>query len=220
MINLKNERSNQNYRLMGWLVVGMAVLCGCKMTAPMHVWKASQVPKSGAVRVAIAPIGGAGDATERMQVAMQQAQPNPNPMVAALHPKDLAQIGGIQLVSYDNQPNDMATLAAARQSGMDYILQGHVVDSYLDVPPPDPNEKRRFRIFKKKPKPEFITVHWRVIDVTSGQQIKDQTISIDRVQAEKQYPDLAYHASGGDGKVLMASARESVKQKEKNSDKI
>lgn len=175
----------------------------------MHVWKASQAPKSGAVRIAVAPVGGSTDATERLQNAMQRAQPNPNPLVAALHPQELAQVGGIQLVSYDNQPNDMATLAAARHAGMDYILQGNVLDAYLDIPPPDPIEQRKFRIFKPKEKVEFLTVHWSVIDVASGLRIKEQTISMDRKEAEKRYPDLAYHTAGGDGRVLMASARES-----------
>lgn len=189
--------------------IAMVSLAGCKMTAPMHVWKASEVSTSGVVRIAVAPIGGKSDASDRLMVAMQRAQPQPNPMVAAMYPTELAQIGGIQLVSYDHQPNDMATLASARRAGMDYILQGNIIEEELDIPPPEPNPKRRFQFFKPKEKLEHLTVHWSVIDVDSGLRVKEKMVTLDRQQALDQYPDLEYHTQGNDGKVLMASARQS-----------
>ncbi len=191
------------------LAVTLLSSFGCHMTAPMHTWKASQVSKSGLVRVAVAPIGGNPSSVERLQNAMKLAQPQPNPLVVALHPVELEQTGGIQLVSFDNQPNEMATLSAARRAGMDYLLQGHIQSDQLDLPPPDPKEKKKFRIFKPKEKTESLVVHWMVTDVNSGLKIKEQTIAIDRDQAEKKYPDLKMHTPGGDGRVLMASARQS-----------
>ncbi len=191
------------------ILVGIAHIAGCHMTAPMHTWKASQVSKAGLVRIAVAPIGGNLESAERLQKVMMLAQPQPNPLVAALHPSELEQAGGIQLVSYDNQPNEMATLSAARRAGMDYILQGHIQNDQLDIPEPDPKQKKRFRIFKPKEKVESLAVHWIVTDVNSGLKIKEQTISIDRNQAEKKFPDLKLHTPGGDGRVLMASARQS-----------
>ena len=191
------------------MAVWLAQCVGCHMTAPMRTWRASQVPKPGMVRVAIAPIGGDPALAERLQNMMMVAQPNPNPLIAALHPADLERVGGIQLVSYDSQPNDMATLSASRQAGMDYILQGYILNADLDSPPPDPEQNKRFRIFKPKEKVESIAVHWTVTDVTSGMKIKEQTYSTNRLQAEKQFPDLAMQAQGGEGRVLMASARQS-----------
>ncbi len=185
------------------------LVAGCKMTAPMHVWKASDVPKQGIVRVAVAPIGGKTDATDRLLNAMQRAQPQPNPMLAAMYPYELSQVGGIQLVSYDNQPNDMATLSSARLAGMDYILQGNIIDEELDIPPPEPTPKRRFRLFKPKEKLEYLTVHWSIVDVSTGQRIKEEIVSIDRKQAEKKYPELMMFAQGNDSRVLMASAKQS-----------
>ena len=102
---------------------------------------------------------------------------------------DLERVGGIQLVSYDNQPNDMATLSAARRAGMDYLLQGHILNDDLDTPPPDPKKKPRFRIFKPKEKVQSLSVHWVVTDVNSGQRVQEQTLAMDRLQAEKQFPD-------------------------------
>jgi hypothetical protein len=202
----KNSSFQRTPALCGLVCVLMA---GCKMTAPMHVWKASEVPKHGIVRVAVAPIGGKTDATDRLLNAMQRAQPQPNPMLAAMYPHELSQVGGIQLVSYDNQPNDMATLSSARLAGMDYILQGNIIDEALDIPPPEPTPKRRFRLFKPKEKLEYLTVHWSIVDVSSGQRIKEEIVSIDRKQAEKKYPELMMFAQGNDSRVLMASAKQS-----------
>ena len=206
------NKDARNHRLISpgtFIAFAILNLAGCHMTAPMHVWKAPQVAKNGLVRVAVAPIGGSTDATERLQNAMKLAQPQPNPLVAALHPSELEQTGGIQLVSFDNQPNEMATLSAARRAGMDYILQGYVQNDGLNLPEPDPNQKKRFRIFKRKEPVESLAVHWVVTDVQSGLKIKEQTIAIDRKQAEKKFPDLKMHTPGGDGRVLMASARQS-----------
>ncbi len=192
------------------LMVALLLHCpGCHMTAPMHTWKAPHVTKAGVVRVAVAPIGGRTEAAERLQKAMKLAQPQPNPLVAALHPIELEQASGIQLVSYDNQPNEMASLGAARRAEMDYILQGYIQHDDLDIPPPDPKKKPRFRIFKPKEPNESMSVHWVVTDVNSGLKVKEQTIAVDRLQAEKQFPDLSMHTPGGDGRVLMASARQS-----------
>jgi hypothetical protein len=191
-----------------WVVLSL-MLSGCQMTAPMHVWKAADVPRSGAVRVAVAPIGGTTDATSRLLEALQRAQPQPSTMLAAVYPIELTRIGGIQLVSYDNQPNDMATLASARRAGMDYVLQGNIIQDDLTLPEPDPNERRRFRIFKPKEKIESLTVHWSIVDVESGRRIREKTISVDRTKADKNNPELAFFTQGGDARVLMASARES-----------
>ena len=206
------EIDARKYWRIGYIVLAMLLLhvaAGCHMSAPMRTWKASKVSKAGFVRIAVAPIGGNPFAAERLQNAMKLAQPQPNPLVAALHPADLEQVGGIQLVSYDNQPNDMATLSAARRAGMDYLLQGHILNDDLETPPPDPKKKPRFRLFKPKEKVQSLAVQWVITDVNSGMRVKEQTVTMDRLQAEKQFPDLTMPSEGDGGRVLMASARQS-----------
>ncbi len=206
------ENDTRNYWRIGSIqLVAMLLfnVAGCHMSAPMRTWQTSKVSKAGFVRIAVAPIGGNPNAAERLQNAMRLAQPQPNPLVAALHPADLERAGGIQLVSYDNQPNDMATLSAARRAGMDYLLQGHILNDDLDTPPPDPKKKPRFRFFKPKEKVQSLSVHWVVTDVNSGQRVQEQTLAMDRLQAEKQFPDLTMPSEGEGGRVLMASARQS-----------
>ena len=208
---MKNSAIRDRNRAIPWSLFAwsLATLVGCKMTAPMHTWKSPKVPKTGVVRVAIAPIGGHTKTTQRLQDAMKQTQPNPNPLLTTVYPEELSQIGGIQLVSYDNQPNDMATVSAARRAGLDYVLQGYVMHEDIDTPPQDPQESKRFRIFRRKKKVEQLTVHWTVIDVNVGTRIQAHTVSMNRLQAEKKHPDLRLATQPGDDKVIMATARES-----------
>lgn len=190
------------------LLICLQSATGCKMLAPMHVWSAAEVPKAGHVRVAVAPVGGPQDASGRLLQAIQRAQPQPSPLLAAMYPDDLTKVGGIQLVSFDNQPNDMAAVSAARRAGMDYVLLGNILECELDIPAPNPIESKRFRIFKPKEKLEHMSVRWTIIDVSSGQRVKEHVTTLDRKQAEKLYPDMAIHTSGNDGRVLLATARQ------------
>lgn len=189
-------------------LVLIAVSLGCKMTAPMHVWKSAEVPKAGALRIAVAPIAGHSETCDRLLQALQSYQPNPSPLVAAVYPEELSRIGGIQLVSFDNQPNDMATLSSARRGGMDYLLQGSIVREDLNLPPPD-MKKRRFRLFKPKEKVESLIVRWAIVDVESGLRIREKTIYVDRTQADKDNPELNFLAQSNDARVLAASAKQS-----------
>jgi hypothetical protein len=107
---MRSKNMQNKYVVNHWLVPNVAIFAfacmsfaGCHMSAPMHTWKASQVSKPGQVRIAVAPIGGSSESAERLQNAMKLAQPQPNPLVAALHPSELAQVGGIQLVSFDRR---------------------------------------------------------------------------------------------------------------------
>lgn len=187
---------------------GSVLITGCKMTAPMHMLRSPKIAKAGPVRIAVAPVAGQAEVAERLQQAIETAQPQQNRMLAVMHPRQLEQVGGIRLVSYDGQPSDMASLGAARRAGVDYVLQGSIVEEKLTVEPPNP--KKRFAFFKRKKDPvESMTVRWTVMDVATGSRVADETITMDREQADKLYPDLAYHAPAGDAKVLVASARQS-----------
>jgi tetratricopeptide (TPR) repeat protein len=171
-----------------WFAIALAA--GCHMTAPMHTIDASTVPVHTHTRVAVGPVGIASRANptsaaeptkllaaaEQLQQSMRASQPIPTQDWLAIHPADLDAVSDIQLVSYDNQPNDSATLGAARRAGANYILQGNVVDADLD--PPKPRVKRfqlSSLIFPKKPHSNSVTVHWSVIDVQTGARIHEET---------------------------------------------
>lgn len=192
------------------------------MTAPIHTWKASKVEHMPAVRIAVGPIGVASranntqlavvpelqSAASSLQEAMQSTRPSTNPNLLAIHPQDLERASAIQLVSFDQQPNDSAMLGAARNSQAQLILQGNVVNAYLE--PPDPTERRTIRsmIFGKKKTPQFITTHWTVIDVSSGQRIAEETLTTDSVRAEKFFQQNGFQGGKGDGSLMVAAAND------------
>ncbi len=188
-------------------VLAMVLLGGCNMTAPMHVWRNGEVPHDRPVRIAVAPVGGPESAALRLQSALQATTPSNKQIVAVLHPDALTNLGGIQLVSYDGQPSDMAMLGAARRASIDYVLQGFIIQQDLDVPPPEP--RSRFQFFKPKEHVESIAVKWCVMDVATGERVKEQFIALNRNDADRLYPDLAYIAASGDARVVAAAARQS-----------
>jgi hypothetical protein len=189
-------------------VCGICGSVGCQMTAPVHVWKRPTVASGGNVRVAVAPIGGDAEVAERLQEALALSRPQSMPQLSVIQPSELEQFGSIQLVSYDGQPSEMAAVGAARQAGANYLLAGHVLSHQLAAPDPGSQSKTWWSFLQKPPPPESMTVRWVVYDVPSGQRLGEHTLTIDRTDAEKHFPDLAFQAAG-DAKVIAASARRS-----------
>jgi hypothetical protein len=180
---------------------------GCHMTAPIHVWKKPQLATGGSVRVAIAPVGGANAVAEKLEQAMVVARPQAMQNLAVYYPAELERAGGIQLVAYDGQPSEMGAFGAAKRVGAQYLLAAEVVSHHLEVPEPA-SQGRAFDFIRRKSQPETLTVRWTVYDAQSGKRLGDKTICMDRLRAEREYPDLAYQSSG-ELKVIAASARRS-----------
>ncbi len=57
-------------------------------------------------------------------------------------------------------------------------------------------------------RPERVAVAWRVFDVASGQQVGSQTLAINRIEADRQYPDLQGQYPDTNERVIAASARQ------------
>jgi len=195
---------------------------GCKMTAPIHTWKAAKVDHAPAMRIAVGPIGVASRATNTqvssvpelqaaaasLQEAMQSTSPSTNPNLLAVHPQDLERSSPVQLVSYDQQPNDSAMLGAARNAQTQLILQGNVVNAYLE--PSDPMERPTIRsmIFGKQKRPQFITTHWTIIDVSTGQRIAEETRTMDSIRADKFFKQNGFQGGKSDGSLMAAAAKD------------
>lgn len=207
------------------LIAGIGFLLllssGCKMSAPVYAWKSAAVPRPGPVKVAVGPVGIASraqrtndllnadlqEAASKLQYALQSTEPDQAASLIAIHPPELERVSLIQLVSYDAQPNDTATIGAARQVGADFILQGNIVNAKLKQ---DESPKRRTiktMLFGEKKIPEYVVTHWTITDVATGQRVAERTLHFDLPSAEKRYHDLGYHIPGNDGRVLMASSR-------------
>ncbi|MFO0011889.1 MAG: tetratricopeptide repeat protein [Planctomycetota bacterium] len=190
------------------LLLGLCLTTGCQMTAPIHVWKPPTVVQPGSICVAVSPIGGEPQVAQQLQAAMDLSRPQTMPNLAVISPNQLEQIGGIQLVAYDGQPSEMASLSAARRAGANYLLAGEVVSQQLSLP--EENSKPRAPIsFMNKPEAtESLSVRWCVYEVESGRRLGEQTVTLTRQEVDKQFPDLAYQ-NDGSAKVVAASARRS-----------
>lgn len=182
------------------LLSGLVVfLVGCQMTAPINTWKAGSIPRSGLVRVAIAPVGVASramptsyavsmedlqKAAKTLESSIVATTPRPNPLLLTITPDQLATASQIQLVSYDNQPNETATVGAARNTNSDLMLQANVVFAHLT---PIEDKRRSFlaKLLNRKREEMHLTVHWTVVDVESGQRLLEQTIDTSETDVKR-----------------------------------
>ena len=172
------------------VVIAVVSLTGCQMTAPINTWKSGTIARPGIVRVAIAPVGVASRAmptsyaisVEELHKAAQTLEnsivattPRPNPLLLTVTPDQMATASEIQLVSFDNQPNETATVGAARNTNSDLMLQANVVFAHLT---PIEEKRRSFlnKLLKRKKDEMHLTVHWTVGDVDTGQRVLEQTI--------------------------------------------
>ncbi len=114
-------------------------------------------------------------AAKTLESSIVATTPRPNPLLLTVTPDQLATASQIQLVSYDNQPNETATVGAARNTNSDLMLQANVVFAHLT---PIVEKRRSFlrKLLKRKREEMHLTVHWTVVDVSSGQRVLEQTI--------------------------------------------
>lgn len=187
----------------------IAACIGCHMSAPIYVWKSPPMNHGGAMTIAVGPIGGDLPIAEKLDQAMIASRPQSMPQLAVLYPDQLARSGGIQLVAYDGQPSEMAMLGAARRVGANYVLSGHIVQHQLESPEDRESTKQPwYRFLKRPPTPERMMVRWSLYETTTGKRVLEQNVEMNRTDAEKTYPDLAFQPTG-DLKVIAACARKS-----------
>jgi len=187
----------------------IAACIGCHMSAPIYVWKSPPMNHGGVMTIAVGPIGGDLPIAEKLDQAMIASRPQSMPQLAVLYPDQLARSGGIQLVAYDGQPSEMAMLGAARRVGANYVLSGHIVQHQLESPEDRESTKQPwYRFLRRPPTPERMMVRWSLYETTTGKRVLEQNVEMNRTDAEKTYPDLAFQPTG-DLKVIAACARKS-----------
>lgn len=177
---------------------------GCAMSAPMYVWKPALNQKKAIRTIAVAPTYGNKELAEKLDQAIIGAQPKAGGSITLLHPRLLEEMTNIQLVSYDGQPSDLAGINAARRANADILLQGQILLSRTE---PQEPQKGMFD-FRSRPS-EMVTVAWTVTDVASGERVGAHTIRLDRVRAEKEFPDLVHLQGDNMDKVVAAISRKS-----------
>ncbi len=179
----------------------LALAPGCSTTkASMHVWKKPKIASTRPQRIAMAPIVGDAEVAKKLELAMNGNRTIASQSIALLDAETLERTTAVQLSSYQVDRSDIGSLSAARRAESQYLVEGEVIRA--DLAERD-NSRRR------KPPPESISVHWKVIDVASGTKIGENTIVMDRIKAEKTYPDLEWTGGSHADRVVTAMARQS-----------
>jgi hypothetical protein len=189
-------------RCFPWLALIFVALGGCKMTATMYTWQPAQSHSGTVSTIAIAPIAGNPETAARFEQALANNRPAVAHGVHVVSSQHLQTTTEIQLVSYDGSTSDVVALDAARRAGSDLLLQGRIEREVFEIPPTT-NKRRK----KREPSEEF-AVHWRLIDVPSGQTLDQRMLMVNRLDIEKTYPDLQSSGSGSD-RVIVGMARHS-----------
>jgi len=187
-------------------MVGAFSVCGCSMTAPMTVWQPALNQPRAVKTIAMTPIYGPEELAAKLNQAMIEAMQQSGSPITLLHPQLLEEMTSIQLASFDGQPSDVAGMNAARRAKADVLLQGQIVQSQLQ-----PQEPKNGRFDTRKRPSEQITVAWTVTDVESGARLSSNTITVDREQAERNYPELAISGGENVDRVIAGLSRESWK---------
>lgn len=187
-------------------IAGAFSVCGCTMTAPMTVWQPALNQPRAVKTIAMTPIYGPEELAAKLNQAMIEAMQQSGSPITVLHPQLLEEMTSIQLASFDGQPSDVAGMNAARRAKADVLLQGQIVQSQLQ-----PQEPKNGRFDTRKRPSEQITVAWTVTDVESGARLTSNTITVDREQAERTYPELAISGGENVDRVIAGLSRESWK---------
>lgn len=214
----------------------IAIFGGCTMSAPMavmhpprlNVSAMQRVPQPNGthnqagpafpMRIAFAPIVAQPGLSKELEGALQAHLPSSSAPLEMITANALAEASPIALASTAPLTSDLTAIYAARQARADLLLIGEVLrddltddSSSANDLPPELNHARSNRVslppaFAKRPMQ--VAVAWRVFDVHSGKVIGTQAISINRIEADRRYPDLEFALPAERDRVIAASARE------------
>lgn len=154
----------------GFLALLLISLAGCKTTAPIHVWRP---PKLAAEPATVAFMGVTGPAkwSDPIELAILEKPPKDWTLIAA---ERLDTKLPIRLVSgFDDQPNDMAISAAARDQGLAYLLHGQVLQA-------TGHEDRT----------DQLTLSWRLTGLQPGTESFGMPVFVDERLIADRYPHL------------------------------
>ena len=185
----------------------------------MHVLHPSRLNVPAASRVAFAPIVAKGQLSGEYESAMLAQTPGPQGHIQVLTASTLAAASPIRLASTAPMTSELTAIHAARAAQADLLLIGEIVQDDLEDPvnvidnlPPQLNAYRSTGPINVAPgsvqRPQRIAVAWRIFDVQSGRVLGNHTSAIDRIEADRKYPDLQIAIPTTRERVIAASARQ------------
>ena len=189
------------------------------MSAPMHVLHPARLNVPAAKRIAFAPIAAREGLATELEQAIRVQSPTIRGDLQLLTAQDLMAASPVRLASTAPLTGDMTALLAARSAQAELLLMGEVVQDELGGAESDDKHPQTDIIQfgasggpliapSNLQRPERMAVAWRVFDVASGQQVGSQTLAIDRMVADREYPDLEIAIPTPRERVIAASARQ------------
>lgn len=185
----------------------------------MHVLHPSRLNVPCVSRVAFAPIVAKGRLSGEYENALLAQTPGPQGQLQVLTASVLAAAAPVRMASTAPLTSDHTAIHAAKVAQADLLLIGEIVQEDLEDPtniidglPPELNAYRSTGPLNLAPgsvqRPQRIAVAWRIFDVQSGRVLGTHTSAIDRIEADRKYPDLALAIPTPRERVIAASARE------------
>lgn len=192
---------------------------GCTMSAPMHVLHPSRLNLPQPSRVAFAPVVAPEPLAKQIEEALLAQHPAAPSGLQVVTAAELASASPVRLASTAPLTSDLTAVDAARQAGAELLLIGEVVRAELDEDavtidnlPPELNDYRSNEPLAAPPesarKPQRVAIAWRVFDVPSGRVIGNLTLGIDRIEADRKFPEMQLVIPEARQRVIAASARE------------
>lgn len=189
------------------------------MSAPMHVLHPARLNVPAAKRIAFAPIAARQGLATELEQAIRAQSPTIRGELQLLTAQELMAASPVRLASTAPLTGDMTALLAARSAQAELLLMGEVVQDELGGTESDDKHPQAEIIQfgasggpliapSNLQRPERVAVAWRVFDVASGQQVGSQTLAIDRMVADREYPDLQIAIPMPRDRVIAASARQ------------
>ncbi|WP_236625178.1 tetratricopeptide repeat protein [Rhodopirellula sp. SWK7] len=161
-----------------------SLLLGCQTTAPISLWQPPQLVSVSGESIVLMEIAGPQKTAEGLrQELLQITRPNEGQSSSAtgnstsvtfLLPDQLPDESTIRLVSaVENEPSDLAIAAAARRSGLRYLMRGEIMHATGN-----PRSEER------------LSVVWKLVGLDADCPTEGMPISVNQQQISLAYPDL------------------------------
>jgi hypothetical protein len=195
-----------------WLLMALPGLIGCRMPATMHVWQPPTIQSGSKLRVALAPLDGRPELSRQIASAMAATDHPGVASVTLIGPEALDTFNQVQLASHSGQTSDLAAMDAARAARADVLLMGQIVQEDLERRHSGSHDHAFAFLMAPESvtRPQRLMIAWKMVSVPDGQVLGRHTVNVDRISAQRQYPDLVLTEPDPATQVVAAAARQSV----------
>lgn len=172
------------------ICAAVALMCGCRMGVPIHVWQPPKLNSTVGKRVVLSTVAGPEDIAGPLKQSLLAMSPTDQGRTTTLvDATSLQTTPQIKLVSATEEigggpvagagePNDVMLASAARRAGIDFVLRGEVLED-------------RYKNPQAEEDPDVLKVSWRLTSLNQADPVAaGSPIVVDIQSAQDRYPDL------------------------------